>query len=250
MLPSGPCARRSSSHSSKTVSPHCHKKRCRLPGNRTLEELQDLGRCYTAAIREAAQGFMRVSAGWRNRQNEIRIPNWKARGRPVPVGMEGRPADRLPKPEARSPAEQAAIGTEAETGRRAAIGCRGDGGRVPLIEGTGGQAGRRHVSKGVPGKIAGPWDIDGIWVIQSGSPISPPFCRAAFPIPAPMSRVAPATGRTVTRTATFPPASPSTVGLTPQPSAFRLPELSATPDRISWLVPASLILTAVSTATS
>ena len=59
--------------------------------------------------------------------------------------------------------------------------------RVPLIEGTGGQAGRRHVvalhhtcelpfgagrshvSKGIPGKIAGPWDIDGIWVIQSGS---------------------------------------------------------------------------------
>ena len=138
--------------------------------------------------------------------------------------------------------------------------------RVPLIEGTGGQAGRRHVvalhhtcelpfgagrshvSKGIPGKIAGPWDIDGIWVIQSGSPISPPFCRAAFPIPAPMSPVAPATGRTVTRTATFPPARPSTVGLTPRPSALRLPELSATPDRISWLVPASLILTAVSTA--
>ena len=71
--------------------------------------------------------------------------------------MAGRPADRLPKPEARSPAEQAAIGTEAMVVR------------VPLIEGTGGQAGRRHVSKGVPGKIAGPWDIDGIWVIQSGS---------------------------------------------------------------------------------
>src|SRR6516165_6511499 len=45
---------------------------------------------------------LRAPSWWPSEHQKLnRAPNWKARGKPVPVGIDGRTAERLPNPEAR-----------------------------------------------------------------------------------------------------------------------------------------------------